>query len=84
MIHAFSPAGFSLTHHHSEVHLKLDKNGDTPVLNAEDFCVALVIAAQKYFAEVRADVGLQALLIARLEDRKDGGTIGIGRIQLMP
>ena len=43
MIHAFSPAGFSLTHHHSENHLKIVENGD-PILNAEDFYSALVVA----------------------------------------
>ena len=81
MIHAFSPAGFSLTHHHSENHLKIVENGN-PILNAEDFYSALVVAAQAYFAELRTDADLRALMIARIDDRKDGGPIDVGPMPL--
>jgi hypothetical protein len=80
MIHAFSPAGFSFTHHHSENHFRYTENGN-PILNAEDFYAALVTAAQSYFAELRADAALQGLLITRIEDRRDGGSIGVGPLR---
>ena len=77
MFHAFSPQGFSLIHHRSEIHLSIGKNGD-PILNAEDFYASLVIGAQAYFGELRRDSGLRALMIARLDDAKDGGPISVG------
>src|SRR5688572_29961113 len=52
MIHAFSPAGFALTHHHSEHHFRTAETGN-PMLNAEDFYAALLFAAQSYFAQSR-------------------------------
>jgi hypothetical protein len=55
------------------------KNG-MPILNAEDFYIALVTAAQSYFADVRTDASLRALMIARLDDRLDGGPISVGPI----
>lgn len=36
MLHAFSPVGFSLAHHRSDLHLAIGSNRQ-PVLNAEDF-----------------------------------------------
>lgn len=82
LVHSFSPAGFSLTHHHSENHMRVGDNGN-PVLNAEDFYAALVSAAQKYFAELRSDAGLRSLMIARMED-KEGGPINVGPMRLTP
>ena len=81
MVHAFSPVGFSLIHHHSEVHFRLGQNGK-PILNAEDFYAALVIAAQAYFRALRGDADLQTAFIARLEDRHKGGVIGVGPMGL--
>jgi hypothetical protein len=80
MIHAFSPAGFSLTHYRREDHLKLGHNGN-PLLNAENFYDELVAAAQTYFAELRADPNLRTLMIARLDDER-GGSINVGPIPL--
>jgi hypothetical protein len=78
MVHSFSPAGFFLTHHHSEQHLRPTYD-DRPVLNAEDFYTALVVAAESYFANLRDDADLQALMIARLDDSQ-GGPIAVGPI----
>ena len=83
MLHSFSPAGFVLTHHHSENHFRTADGTGNPVLNAEDFYGALLTAAQKYFADVRADSELKAVLIARLED-DDGGPIHVGPLHLSP
>jgi hypothetical protein len=79
MVHAFSPAGFSLMHHHSEGHLRRGQNWK-PLLNAEDFYAALVVAAQAYFRALRSDVTLQNAFIARLEDKHKGGALGVGPI----
>lgn len=81
-VHGFSPAGFALTHHHGENHLRIDADTGNPVLNAEDVYAALVAAAQSYFAELRADSKMQALMVARLEDKRRGGTIGVGPLRL--
>ena len=54
---------------------------ENPVLNAEDFYAALVTATQTYFAELRADPELRALMIARIEDKK-GGRINVGPLPL--
>lgn len=80
MVHAFSPAGFALTHHHSEQHLRTARDTGNPVLNAEDFYAALVTAAQGYFAHVRSDTDVAARMIERIEDPKHGGPIGVGPI----
>jgi len=78
LVHGFSPAGFSLTHHHSGHHLGAYAESPTnPILNAEDFYGALLVAAQKYFREVRADPELQTLLIGRRNDREHGGPVGV-------
>jgi hypothetical protein len=82
LIHGFSPAGFSLIHHHSEVHLRLNRDTGGPVLNAEDFYAALLFAAQRYFDDLRAESDLQAAFIVRLEDKDRGGTIAVGPVRL--
>ena len=80
-IHGFSPAGFLLTHHHSENHLKI-ADGGNPILNAEDFYAAFLTAAQRYFADVRKEPRLQEFFLKRLDDREQGGPIGIGPVSL--
>ncbi len=80
VIHAFSPARFALTHHHSERHFQSDSN-NVLTLNAEDFYGALLTAAQKYIAQVRIDAALRELLLARLKS-SDGGGISVGPINL--
>jgi len=84
LLHGFSPAGFSLIHHHSEVHLRQNADTGNPVLNAEDFYAAFLCAAQSYFSDVRANKNLQDLFVARLEDRQRGGPIGVGPARLVP
>jgi len=77
IVHAFSPKYFVLTHHHSELHLS--KTGNGIILNAEDFYSALLVAAQKYFAEVRSKSNLKEALIRRLQS-SDGGSIMVGPV----
>jgi hypothetical protein len=83
MVHGFSPAGFALTHHHSEGHLlQVESNTGNPILNAEDVYAAFLSAAQAYFKELRSDSLLQDNFVARLDDRRYGGGIGIGPVPL--
>ena len=71
MVHAFSTGPFTLTHHHSELHLyKLPT--ETVVLNAEDFYGALLSAAQAYFTEVRTTPELKSALLERAHSAKGG------------
>ena len=82
MVHSFSVTGFVLIHHHSEVHLKTDAATGNPVLNAEDFYAALLSAAQSYFADVRSNADLRAIFLQRLDDRAEGGPIGVGPLHV--
>jgi len=70
MLDGFSPAGFNLVHHRSEVHLKTASETGNPILNAEDFYAALVFAAEGFFSDVSDDSTLQANYVARLEHRQ--------------
>lgn len=79
MVHAFAPAGFSLMHHHSECHLRPGSEGRV-ILNAEDFYGALMWAAQKFFADVRSDSTLRALMLDRISS-PDGGSTVVGILQ---
>ncbi|MFQ5882260.1 MAG: hypothetical protein ACE5I9_07280 [Candidatus Methylomirabilales bacterium] len=80
IIHAFSTGRFALTHHHSELHFRRVSDGAV-ILNAEDFYSALLSAAQRYFAEVRATPELQRTLVERLESA-GGGSITVAPIKL--
>ena len=79
MLHGFSPAGYVLTHHHSEDHLKLLADGRW-YLNAEDFYALLVNIAQTYFAELLVSDELKRLFLARLRDHEQGGPIVVGPV----
>lgn len=80
IVHAFTTTRFTLTHHHSECHLKMPRNGGV-VLNAEDLYSALLWAAQKYIAEVRNDPNVRSLMLERLRSA-DGGRIMVGLLEL--
>jgi len=80
MFHAFSPVGFSLTHHRSDLHLAMGSNGQ-PVLNGEDFYAAMLHAAQRYFAALRTNPALQTALLRRLDD-PSGGAVTVGAVTL--
>jgi hypothetical protein len=82
LVHSFSPAGFTLTHHHSENHLRIDAGTGNPVLNAEDFYAALLVASQAYFRELRQSAELQRLFTIRLDDKHKGGTVSLGPLRL--
>jgi len=69
-VHGFSAGPYKLTHHNSHLHLTTD--GGRTVLNAEDFFAILVIAAERYFSEVRRDNALQAAFLARANDPETG------------
>lgn len=85
MVHAFAPAKFALMHHHSECHMRSDPGGAV-ILNAEDFYGALLWAAQKYFAELRADPALRTLMLARIASSEGGSTtvVAITELQSPP
>ena len=80
MFHAFSPVGFSLTHHRSDLHLAAGSNGQ-PILNAEDFYAALLQSAQRYFAELRRMPALQVAMLRRL-DHPSGGSVTVGGVTI--
>ena len=69
-VHGFSAGPYKLTHHNSHLHLTTD--GGLTVLNAEDFFATLVVAAGRYFNEVRTDSALQAALLERANDPETG------------
>lgn len=79
MVHGFTPRMFAITHHNSHLHLTLTPKG-TPLLNAEDFYAALLLAARKYFAELFESTELQDHMRARLRSQQGGG-IDIGPIE---
>lgn len=78
VVHSFSTGRFALTHHHSDFHFR--QLGEAIILNAEDFYGALLVAAQSYFADVRASEELQKNLIDRLQSEQ-GGAISVGPLQ---
>jgi hypothetical protein len=69
-VHGFSPGPYKLTHHNGHLHMTND--GGLTVLNAEDFYAALVAASEKYFADLKKDVTLQASFIQRANDPGTG------------
>lgn len=73
IVHAFSTGPFSLTHHRSDLHLRI--HDTLVILNAEDFYGALWSAARNYFTELRTSPDLQGALIKRIE--ASGGPIRI-------
>ena len=81
MIHGFSPRTFALTEHQSQHHLRKTPEGAT-VLNAEDFYASLLLASQRYFAELEAASDLQATFLARIQSSQ-GGNIAVGPVQLI-
>jgi hypothetical protein len=74
VVHCFHPGPFALTHHASWAHLK--PQGDTTVLNAEDFYAALLIASKQYFAALEASAELQASFLKRISS-SDGGAMQV-------
>lgn len=69
-IHGFSPGPYKVTHHNSHLHLTTDDG--LIVLNAEDFYVAFVMAAKKYFDALQADALLRASFEERVKDSNTG------------
>jgi hypothetical protein len=76
MVHGFSPAYFTLTHHDPRTHLSRSAIGDT-TLNAESFHQDFARAATTFFAEVRASSQRQKQMLARLTDIAQGGGIAV-------
>jgi len=76
MAHGFSPRHFALTHHHSSLHLRQDRDGAF-ILNAEDFYSAFLHATQTYFTEMATSPQLQANFLRRLES-PTGGAFDVG------
>jgi hypothetical protein len=74
-VHDFSPGPYKLTHHNGHLHLSTD--GGRTVLNAEDFYATLVLAAQRYFDDLRGDANLQAAFLQRVND-PDTGLLTVG------
>jgi hypothetical protein len=56
--HGISPRPYTLTHHNGHLHMTIYDH--FPVLNAEDFYAALVVASEKYFTGLKKDCALQA------------------------
>lgn len=82
LVHAFSITGFVLIHHHSEVHLKTQSQTGNLLLNAEDTYAALRTAAQTYFADLSNNPALRAIFLMRIDDRSQGGPIGVGPVHI--
>jgi hypothetical protein len=76
MLHNFSPAHFTLVHASPGTHLKASSIGDT-VLSDDSFFAHMQLAAERYFAELRASAVLQRDMLARLRDVNRGGAIGV-------
>jgi hypothetical protein len=79
MIHGFSPRMYAVTHHNSHLHLTRTPKG-TPLLNAEDFYSALLVAARRYFADLFESKELQNHMRTRLQSGGGGG-IGVGPVE---
>lgn len=80
-IHGFSPGPYKLTHHKG--HLHMTRDGGLSVLNAEDFYTALVVASEKYFAELKNDAALQTSFMQRAND-PDTGVLAVGPLSGTP
>ena len=65
-MHGFSAGPYKLTHHEGHLHMTIYDH--LPVLNAEDFYAALVVASERYFTELRKDRMLQASFLLRAND----------------
>jgi hypothetical protein len=65
-VHGFSPGPYKLTHHNGHLHMTIYDHH--PVLNAEDFYAALVVASERYFTELKKDRALQASFLERVND----------------
>ncbi len=76
LLHNFSPAYFSLTHAAPNSHLQVSSIGDT-VLSDNEFFSGMKSAAEKYFAELKSSTQLQAQMIARLNNLREGGAIHV-------
>jgi hypothetical protein len=70
LVHCFHPGPFALTHHASWAHLTTQDG--TPVLNAEDFYAALLIASRSYFSELEASEALQSAFLKRVSAATGG------------
>jgi len=70
VVHCFHPGPFALTHHASWAHLK--PQGDTIVLNAEDFYAALLMASRRYFEALEASPELQGSFLKRVTSSGGG------------
>jgi hypothetical protein len=70
VVHCFHPGPFALTHHASWAHLK--PQGETFVLNAEDFYAALLIASKQYFSALEVTPELQASFLKRVASSSGG------------
>ena len=81
IVHGFSPGPYKLTHHNGHLHMRVD--GGQPILNAEDFYAALVMASEQYFAALKNDGELQASFLQRAGDT-DTGVIGVGPLAGKP
>src|SRR5262245_44899760 len=66
MIHGFSHRRFTLVEHQSHAHLR-KTDGNSIILNTEDFYVALLQASKKYFGELESVPHLESIVLARLE-----------------
>ena len=89
LVHAFSTGEFVLTHHNSFVHFETNRidehdanEKEKIILNAEDFYCALLMASQKFFAEVRNNGELKAHLIDRLK-QEAGGQLRITPLRII-
>ena len=76
LLHNFSPAYFSLVHDRPKDHLTASSIGDT-VLSDDVFFSDMRAAAERYFAEVHTSSEVQKLMLARLENVREGGAISV-------
>jgi len=74
LLHNFSPAYFTLVHADASKHLQRSSSGDT-ILSDDAFFGDIRAAAEKFFAEVEANVGRQKDMQARLLNVNAGGAI---------
>jgi hypothetical protein len=71
MVHGFSPRHFALCHHQSQFHFT-DRPPFLKVLNAENVYAAFVVAAEKYFQQLKTDAVVQASFEQRLTSQNGG------------
>jgi len=67
IVHGFSTAPYSLTHHNSHVHLTQNKEGLT-ILNAEDFYASLVVVSKSFFDDAVQNLNVQKSFRDRVND----------------